>query len=244
MCGYKAGAGPGDGSCISCQLEINIVTFAWCLQPQLLPPARPGWWLLTGLTQNIKNYGQTLSEAARGTTRSNWKVTRHDLACFWIHQCKCNNMILCCSVCSTSAFNLRIVSQWRNTASCRDPNTRISNNSLFQWSNMQTMHLRNTCNEWTIVKNFAVFLPTSTSPGLIIRLFRLYVQWQDDNHFDRTSEAENEWWSWDVRRLGWWDGFLVPVSPCVSIINGSVTPFYIHTLSSHRPYNIILDIWL
>ena len=42
MCGWKAGAGPGDGSCISCQLEINIVTFAWCLQPQLLPPARPG----------------------------------------------------------------------------------------------------------------------------------------------------------------------------------------------------------
>ena len=131
----KAGAGPGDGSCISCQLEINIVTFAWCLQPQLLPPARPGWWLLTGLTQNIKNYGQTLSEAARGTTRSNWKVTRHALACFWIHQCKCNDMILCCSVFSTSAFKLRIV-------------VEISNNSLFQWSNMQAMHFRNTCNEF------------------------------------------------------------------------------------------------
>ena len=135
MCCFKAGAGPGDGSCISCQLEINIVTFAWCLQPQLLPPARPGWWLLTGLTQNIKNYGQTLSEAARGTTRSNWKVTRHALACFWIHQCKCNDMILCCSIFSTSAFKLRIV-------------VEISNNSLFQWSNMQAMHFRNTCNEF------------------------------------------------------------------------------------------------
>ena len=96
---------------------------------------------------------------------------------------------------------------------------------------MQAMHLRNTCNEWTIVKNFTVFLPTSTMYYIICMC--------NDNHSDRTSsEAEKEWWSWDVRRLGWWDEFLVPVSPCVSIINGSVTPFYIHTPSSHRPYNI------